>query len=215
MLCDFAYAYDEADKVWRAPKSPSTLAGGGKYSWATPLFSTFHLASNAGLLRLGASMEEPGMSSFASFLWDHLTITTVHLPLVPSSVDDDRAWEKLVLLPEHQEALNSRDLRQWLCYLAHSDMAGGRVEMPQELRAHPIFRKSAEMAEGVVSTPEGCTYSEKEMADFALQAQREKEAAVAAAALQAQREKEAAVAPLAAELAALRAELEQLRRPSS
>ena len=159
---------------------------------------------------------------------DRLSITIVHLPMVPSVLNDMHAWNKVVTLPEHQVALESAELREWLHYLAHTSMKDGKVEMPPELRASPIFRKSAEMAEELVRTS-AFSYSEKEMADFALQAEREKEEERAAAAAvlekeRAEREKERAAAAAAlekeraerekerAEAAALRAELERLKR---
>lgn len=221
MLCDFCYAHDTAAKVWRAPKSSSVLDG-GKYGWASPLFSTFRLTTDAGSVRLVADLDDPGPSSFASSLWDRLSITIIHLPMVPSILDDKAAWSKVATLPEHQTALESAELRQWLHYLAHTSMKDGKVEMPPELRSSPIFRKSAEMAEELVRTS-AFSYSEKEMADFALQAEREKDEAVekerAAAAERervareqerAEREKERAAA--AEREAALRAELERLKK---
>ena len=58
MLSDFCYAHDTAGKVWRAPKSSPMLAG-GKYGWASPLFSSFRLTTDAaGSVRLGASLED-------------------------------------------------------------------------------------------------------------------------------------------------------------
>ena len=187
MLSDFCYAHDTAAKVWRAPKSSSVLAG-GKYGWASPLFSTFRLTTDAGSVRLVAGVDDPGPSTFASSLWDRLSITIIHLPMVPSVLNDKPAWSKVATLPEHQVALESTELREWLHYLAHTSVKDGKVEMPPELRASPIFRKSAELAEELVRTS-AFSYSEKEMADFALQAEREKEEerAEAAAALEKER----------------------------
>ena len=59
MLSDFCYAHDTAAKVWRAPKSSSVLAG-GKYGWASPLFSTFRLTTDAGSVRLVAGVDDHG-----------------------------------------------------------------------------------------------------------------------------------------------------------
>jgi hypothetical protein len=239
MLSDFCYAHDTTAKVWRAPKSSSVLDG-GKYGWASPLFSTFRLTTDVGSVRLVAELDDPGPSAFASSLWDRLSITIIHLPMVPSVLDDKAACSKVATLPEHQEALESAELRQWLHYLAHSSIKDGKVEMPPELRASPIFRKSAEMAEELVRTS-AFSYSEKEMADYALQMDREKEEVRAAAAealekeraaaaveradyaLQMEREKEEGRAAASEALekeraaaaereAALRAELERLRR---
>jgi len=218
MLSDFCYAHDTAAKVWRTPKSSSVLAEGRKYGWASPLFSTFRLTTDAGSVRLRDGVEDPGPNSFASSLRDRLSITIVHLPLVPSALDDKAAWDKVATLPEHQAALESAELREWLHYLAHTSMKDGKVEMPPELRTHRIFRKSAEMAEELLRTPGGFTYSEKEMVDLELQKEREKEEALeeeraaAAAVLEkerAEREKERAAA--AAELEKERAELEKKR----
>lgn len=235
MLCDFSYAYDTAGKVWRAPKSPEK-EGSDKYGWASPLFSTFRLTTDAGSVRLSAGLEDPGLSSFASSLRDRLSITIVHLPLVPLSLDDNAAWERVATLPEHRTALKSDQLRQWLHYLAHSKLEGGKVKMLPELQAHRIFRRSAEMAEGVLHPAGGFSYSEKEMAAFALQvegdkeeevaAAREEERAAGAAALAAAAEREKAAAErekaaaereqAAAEREqALRAELERLKSPGS
>jgi hypothetical protein len=209
MLSDFCFAYDTAKNLWRAPKTISPARDGGKYGWASPLFSTFRLTTDAGSFRLttdagsmqlDAKLKDPGPSTFASSLRDRLSITVVHLPLVPTSLDDTAAWHEVVTQPEHRTALESAELRQWLHYLAHSSMKDGKVEMPPELRASPIFRKSAEMAEELVR-PSAFSYSEKEMADFALQAEREKEEAV-----------EKVRAAAAEREAALRAELERLKR---
>ena len=226
MLSDFCYAHDTAAKVWRAPKSSSVLAEGKKYGWASPLFSTFRLTTDAGSVRLRSGVEDPGPNSFASSLRDRLSITIVHLPLVPSALDDEAAWDKVATLPEHQAVLESDELRQWLHYLAHTSLKDGKVEMPPELRTHRIFRKSAEMAEKLLRTPGGFTWSEKEMVDLELQKEREKEEAVAEAVVEAV-EKERAVAAEAVEKeraareavekerAALRAELERLKGPGS
>jgi hypothetical protein len=192
MLSDFCYAHDTAANVWRAPKSSPVLAG-GKYGWASPLFSTFRLTTDAGSVRLVAGLDDPGPSTFASSLWDRLSITIIHLPMVPPDLGDSDAWNTVATQPEHQAALESAELRQWLHYLAHSSMKDGKVEMPPELRASPIFRKSAEMAEELVRTS-AFSYSEKEMADFAVQMEREKEEA-----LEKEREKERAAAAAALE----------------
>ena len=224
MLSDFCYAHDTAAKVWRAPRS-SLVPASGKYGWASPLFSTFRLTTDAGSVRLIAGVDDPGPSTFASSLWDRLSITIIHLPMVPSVLDDKPAWSKVATLPEHQVALESAELREWLHYLAHTSMKDGKVVMPPELRASPIFRKSAEMAEELVRTS-AFSYSEKDMADFALQLKREEEAALEKeraavaereAALRAEWEKERAAAAereaAAAEReAALRAELAELER---
>ena len=231
MLSDFCYAHDTAGNAWRAAESSPALAG-GKYGWASPLFSTFRLETEAGSLQLHAGRVDPGPNSFAASLRDRLSITMVHLPLVPSALDDEAAWKKVATLPEHHVALESAELREWLHYLAHTSMKDGKVEMPPELRTRPIFRRSAERAEGLLRAPGGFSYSEKEMADFALQLEREKQEALAAAAAElgkeraarekeraargkelAAREKEQAVA--AEREAALREELERLKRSGS
>ena len=228
MLSDYCYAYDTAHKVWRAPKSSAVLAG-GKYAWTSPLFSTFRLTTDAGSVRLGTDEKDPGPNSFASSLRDRLSITLVHLPIVPSDLGNKAAWSKVATLPEHQMALESVELREWLHYLAHTSLRAGKVQMPAELRSHHIFRRSAEKAEAYLRSPGGFSYSEKEMADFSLQAEREKEEAlekeraVAAAALEkerAAREKERAAASqreaAAAEReAALREELERIKSSGS
>jgi hypothetical protein len=218
MLSDFCYAYDTSAKQWRSPKSSSVLTD-GKYGWASPLFSTFRLTTDAANLGLCAGVEDPGPSSFASSLRDRLSITIIHLPLVPSSLDDKAAWDKVATLPEHQMALKSDELRQWLYYLAHTSLKDGKVEMPLELRTHSIFRKSAEMAEELLSSPAGFTFSEKEMADAMREvredAATEREAAAAKErAAAAEREAAAAEREAAAaeREAALRAEVERLTR---
>ncbi len=88
--------------------------------------------------------------------------------------------------------------------------------MPLELRDRSIFRKSAEMAEEVVRGTRGkLSYSEKEVADFALQAKRDQEDAV-------RMEREAAAAGLTIEReaaavreATLLAEVERLKKSGS
>ena len=217
MLSDYCYAYDTAHKVWRAPKSSEVLAG-GKYAWASPLFSTFRLTTDAGSVRLGTDEKDPGPNSFASSLRDRLSITLVHLPIVPSDLGNKAAWSKVATLPEHQMALESVELREWLHYLAHTSLRAGKVQMPAELRSHHIFRRSAEKAEAYLRSPGGFSYSEKEMADFSLQAEREKEEALEkerAAASQreaAAAEREAAAAEREA---ALREELERIKSSGS
>ena len=148
----------------------------GRYSWAAPLFSTFRFTTDAGSVRLddGLVDDEPGLNTFASSLRDRLTITIVHLPMVPLKMEDNDAWRKVASTPKHQEALESSELRRWLHFLAHTSVKNRKVDMPAELRSFPIFRKSAEMAENLMQNS-GFTYSEKEMHDFALQAERELE----------------------------------------
>jgi hypothetical protein len=154
MLSDVCPAYHTADKVWHAVKSPSVLAGGA-YGWASPLFSTSRFATGTGSARLAGGVDDPGPSTIASSLRDRLSITVVHLPMVPPALDDDAAWSKVAPLPEHQAALESAELRRWLHYLAHTSLTdGGRVEMPAELRVDPVFRRSAELAEAYLRPPE-------------------------------------------------------------
>jgi len=175
MLSEFCYAHDTKDNVWRSPKTSSVLSG-GKYGFVSPLFSTFRLTTDAGSMQLVAGLNNPGSSTFASSLRDRLSITMVHLPLVPLSLSDKDAWSKVVTLPEHHKALESNELRQWLHYLAHSSLKDGKVEMPADLRPFPIFRKSAEMAETTLQAgPLG--YSEKEMADNTFLLNRERDSA--------------------------------------
>jgi hypothetical protein len=94
---------------------------------------------------------------------------------VPSNLYDEAAWSKVATRPEDQMALESDELRQWLHYLAHSSLLNGKVEMPEELRTIRIFLKSAEMAGGFVASPEYSVF-EKAMMDSAAQAEYEKEA---------------------------------------
>jgi hypothetical protein len=172
MLSNFFSVHDTAAQTWRSPQSSSNALDGKKYGWATPLFSTFRFTSDAESLPLVAGLENPGLSPSADALENRLSITIVHLPMVPSALDDEAAWRKAVALPEHHVALESAELRQWLHYLAHTTIKDGKVEMPAELRANPIFKKSAEQAETLFgSSP--FTYSEKDMADAALQSERE------------------------------------------
>jgi hypothetical protein len=168
MLSNFFSVHDTAAQTWRSPQSSSNALDGKKYGWATPLFSTFRFTSDAESLPLVAGLENPGLSPYADALENRLSITIVHLPMVPSALDDEVAWRKAAALPEHQLALESAELRQWLHYLAHTTIKDGKVEMPAALRANPIFNKSAEQAETLFgSSP--FTYSEKDMADAALQ----------------------------------------------
>jgi hypothetical protein len=144
--------------------------------------------------------------------------------MVPMALDDEAAWSKAVTLPEHEKALESSDLRQWLHYLAHTSLKDGKVKMPTELRAYPIFRKSAEMAENLLGSS-AFSFSEKEMSDLALQYDQEleeargetqKERAAAAEALKKERaaaaEREAAATEREA---ALLSELERQKKPAS
>ena len=175
MLGNFCYAHDTTEKVWRSPKTSSVLSG-GKYGWVSPLFSTFRFTTDAGSVQLMGDLDNPGSNTFASSLRDRLSITMVHLPLVPASLSDSDAWSKAVTLPEHRKALESDELRQWLYYLAHSSLKNGKVEMPTDLRPLPIFRKSAEMAETTLQAGP-LSYSEKELADHSLQSNRERDLA--------------------------------------
>lgn len=171
MLCS---AFDTKDKVWRSP--PSLPArGGDTYGRAAPLFSPFRFTTDAPSVQLAAGVGDPGPTPFASFLRDCLSITLVHLPLVPRSLADAAEWDKVATLPEHRTVLQSDELRQWLHYLAHTEVKDRKVQLPQELQSLPIFVKSAATAEAVLDTrPFG--YSGKQMADLALQLEPEKEA---------------------------------------
>jgi hypothetical protein len=209
MLSDFCYAHDTAAGVWRAPKSSSVLSG-GRYGWVSPLFSTFRLTADAGSVQLQKTgLEDPGPSAFACSLRDRLSITIVHLPMVPAALDDEASWRDAVTLPDHKMALESAELRQWLHFLAHASLTNGRVDMPPELQAHPIFCKSAEMAEGVLRNST-FSFSNKEMADVIFQNEREKEEARKAAA-----EREAALRAAAAERERAAAEREEALRAAS
>jgi hypothetical protein len=193
MLSDFCYAYDTTAKVWRAPKL-SPVLNGSKYGWVSPLFSTFRLTTEGKSMKLNTDdqQEDPGPNTFASSLRDRLSITIIHLPLVPSSLDDNDAWNNVVTQPEHQVALKSAELRKWLHYLAHTSVKDGKVDMPLELRTNKIFRKSADMAEDLLRTPGGFYFTEKEMADFSLQAEHDVSEAKAAGDAALEREKAAA-----------------------
>ena len=219
VLSDVCYAHDTAGKEWRATDSSPVLAG-GKYGWASPLFSTFRLETDAGILHLQAGREDPGPNSFAASLRDRLSITIVHLPLVPSALDDKAAWEGVAALPEHRAALQSAELREWLHFLAHTSVKDGKVEMPPELQTRPIIRKSAERAESILRYLRAPGFfSERDMANLSRQLKREHQVALAAqtAALQEElgKERAAAAAALekerAAQTAALREELEKER----
>jgi hypothetical protein len=192
MLSDFCYAHDTAANVWRTNTS-TTARASGDYGWVSPLFSTFCLTTGAKSSRLVPGVKDPGPSTFASTLQDRLSITIVHLPLVPMDLEDDDAWNKVVTLPEHQQALKSVELRQWLHYLAHTTITDDKVDMPAELRAHPIFRKSAEMAETLLGSP-SLFFSAKEVADYQAAAAEERENAVAEERAAAAEEREKAVA---------------------
>jgi hypothetical protein len=219
MLSDFCYAYDTTAKVWRAPKL-SPVLNGSKYGWVSPLFSTFRLATEGKSMKLNTDdqQEDPGPNTFASSLRDRLSITIIHLPLVPSSLDDNDAWNNVVTQPEHKVALESAELRKWLHYLAHTSVKDGKVDMPLELRTNKIFRKSAGMAEDLLRTPGGFYFTEKEMADFSLQAEHDVNEAKAAGDAALEREKAAAAkreAAAAERLAALEKELERLKGSGS
>ena len=207
MLSDFCSAHDTADNKWRAPKT--LTATGKKYGWATPLFSTFRLTSGAQSLQLVAGLDNPGLSAFASSLRERLSITIVHLPMVPSVLNDAVAWRNVVTLPEHQKALESDELRRWLHYLARASLKDGKVEMPVELRALPIFRKSAEQAEALLGN-KAVDFSEKDVADIALQSKREgKEEGQAEGRVALEEQRVAAAAVLKVERAAAAAALEE------
>ena len=92
--------------------------------------------------------------------------------MVPADLNDAVAWRNVVALPEHRKALESDNLRRWLHYLARTTLKDGKVEMPAELRAYPIFRKSAKRAEAITGS-KAVDYSENEMANLALQSRRE------------------------------------------
>ena len=220
MLCNFSYAHDTAEKVWRAPSSSSELLDGGKYGWVSPLFSTFRLTTDAANVSLSADLKDPGLSSFASALRDRLSITMVHLPLVPSSLDDETAWSRVATLPSHQEALKSPELRQWLYFLAHTSLVDGKVKMPPELKDNAIFSASARIAENELG-PSSSIFSEVELVEALTLVQEEAQAKAAAqvAELQAKAAKANAQvaeeqAKAAAQVAELQAEVMRLKAGS-
>jgi hypothetical protein len=104
MLSDYCSAHDTADDVWRAPKSSTVLAG-RKYGWVMPLFNTYRLATNSETTQLVDGLSNPGLDPYSSSLQNLLSITIVHLPLVPSALNDMAAWDQVVTLPAHKEAL--------------------------------------------------------------------------------------------------------------
>jgi hypothetical protein len=173
VLSDFCYAHDTAAEKWRALKLAPALAG-GRYGWASPLFSTFRFTADAG-------SAQPGPNTFASSLHDRLSITIVHLPMVPMNLEDMDAWSKTVTLPQHKKALECAELRQWLHFLARTKIEDGKVKLPPELEAHPIFRKSAEMAEALLSNQRNqrFSFSEKDVAEAVAEAVAEERAAAA------------------------------------
>lgn len=186
----------------------------------SPLFSTFRLTADAGNKRVGAGVVDPGLNTFASSLRDRLSITMVHLPLVPSALDDEDAWSAATTLPEHRAALASVELRQWLHYLAHTTLKAGAVNMPEELRAHAIFRRSADKANDLLRTSApSVLFSEKDVADAQEEGREEgreealAEAAARESALRA--EFEARESEFAARESAMRAELERLKGSGS
>ena len=144
--------------------------------------------------------------------------------MVPADLNDAVAWRNVVALPEHRKALESDNLRRWLHYLARTTLKDGKVEMPAELRAYPIFRKSAKRAEAITGS-KAVDYSENEMANLALQSRREGieeaqaegkvalEAHRVAAAAVLKEERAALEAALEAALAKQRAEFEPREKP--
>jgi hypothetical protein len=182
VLSDSCPAFDSADKAWRTPKSsPLHFRSSGKYGWASPLFSTFRLTTDAGSVRLGAggAKEEeedsdPGPDTFASSLRERLSITIVHLPMVPAALNDEAAWGKVATLPEHKAALESAELRQWLNYLANSELENGGIRVPQEAARHPVLAQSFFEVRDYQWRMSPYCYTEKEVASFSFQAERKK-----------------------------------------
>jgi hypothetical protein len=169
MLCDFVYTYDPDGACWRSPKS----LGKTGYNHTAPLFSNFRLAAQAPNVRLSATGLDPGLTDFARHLAERASITTVHLPLVPQDVDDMTAWRSVVTLPQHQQVIEAKNVRQWLHYLAHTVVEDNQVRLPRDLATLPVFQLSAAQAQDVLGS-KSLSYSEKEMVDFALQMEREK-----------------------------------------
>ena len=181
MLSNFCYAHDTKANLWRNSSSYPPTGKKNEFGWVSPLFSTFRLATESVSVPLGAGVADPGRSSFASFLRDRLSITVVHLPMVPpeSQLNDLAAWNKVVTLDAHRTALKNLELRQWLLYLRYTTMEDSTVMIPDKLKEHNIFRKSAELAQEVVRTPREILYTEKEHNDFTLQRDRESDARAA------------------------------------
>jgi hypothetical protein len=152
MLNDFCRGYGTEDKVWRTLTSSSTSCY-DKYSWASPLFSTFRMSADSGMPPSGSN--HPGIDPFASFMQNHLSITTVNLPMVPMHLEDEKAWSKVGKLQKEDDVFKHTDLRQWLHYFAHTSLKNGKVEMPTELKANPIFRKSSDMVEDFIHSQGG------------------------------------------------------------
>jgi hypothetical protein len=176
-----------------------------------PLFRTFKLATPSNSLQV-----VPGAAArpcdFDVDLTQRLSIIVVHLPLVPDDVGDTTSWQALVTVPAHRAALESRALREWLHFLAHTKVQGKQVLVPADLRTHDIFRLSAAQAEQVLGSPT-FSYSEKEMADYQLEAERMLEAERAARKAEVETERaarEAAAAEVETERAARKAEVEAL-----
>lgn len=164
LLSDDIFAYDTSDKVWRAPKSAAALPG-GRYGWTAPLITTFRFTADARNLRVDDCVGDPGedplMSDFAAALFGRMSITVVHLPLVPSGVGDDSAWDAVVTAPAHKAALKSVELRQWLHYLAHTKRDRYGVHVPEDLKQLPVFRRSAGLAIDAVNNVR--LFTEKEV----------------------------------------------------
>jgi hypothetical protein len=206
MLSNFCYAHDTKANLWRSTSSYPPTGTKYEFGWVSPLFSTFRLGTDSVGVPEGARVADPGPSSFASFLRDHLSITVVHLPMVPPEplLNDMDAWNKVVTLPEHRKALEKLELRQWLLYLRYTRMDDSTVRIPEALEQHKIFSKSAELAQQVMSTAGEVLYTEKELNDFTLQRDRESAAREALS-----------LAASAAREAALRAEVERLKKSGS
>jgi len=65
-------------------------------------------------LQLVAGLDNPSLSLLASSLRERLSITIVHLPMVPFALNNAVAWCNVVTLPENRIAMESDGLRRWL-----------------------------------------------------------------------------------------------------
>lgn len=76
--------------------------------------STFRISSGAESLQLVAGLDNPSLSLLASSLRERLSITIVHLPMVPLALNNAVALCNVVTLPENRIAMESDGLRRWL-----------------------------------------------------------------------------------------------------
>ena len=179
MLCDFAFVYDPEYTVrdpitkvtthlpkWRYAKALSGRCVPSTYSSAAPLFKTYRMVAAEPTPNLPFTMMRGNgkakydrhedilrSTDFDEVLRHLVSITLVHLPLVPKDVGDLAAWQRVVTAPSHQAIVTGNErLRKWLHLLAHTEVVGedNHLQPPTDLKGDAVFEESLAAAQKVL-----------------------------------------------------------------